>query len=73
MYAIGEGTKADRPEAFMMYFAAGLMRAEDAFPKALALWQQMDNAERKKVDGKLKEQHLDPKKAIALLQEPPKP
>jgi len=72
MYAAGEGTKTDRIEAFMMYFDAGMMRAKGAFPKAFALWQQMDNAERKKVEGKLKERHLDPKKVIALLQEPPK-
>jgi len=72
MYAAGEGTKPDRPEAFMMYFDAGMMHAKDAFPKALALWQQMDNSEKKRVDGKLKERHLDPKKVIALLQGPPK-
>ena len=73
MYAAGEGTTLDRPEAFMMYFDAGMMHAKDALPKALALWQQMDNSEKKKVDGKLKARRLDPKKVIALLQEPPTP
>lgn len=72
MYAAGEGTKADRVDAFMMYFQAGLMRAKDAFSKALALWQQMDKSERKKVEGKLNEQRLEPKKVIEMLLEPPK-
>jgi len=72
MNAAGQGTKADRVEAFMLYLRAGLMHTKDAFPKALALWQQMDKGEQKKVEGKLKEQRLDPKKVIAMLQEPPK-
>src|SRR5262249_7925108 len=60
MYATGEGTKADRSEAFIMYFQAGVLDsgAKEPLSKALSLWQQMDIAERKKVENKLKERRL---------------
>lgn len=74
MYASGEGTKVDRPEAFIMYVQAGILSsgAKDPLSKALSLWQQMDNAERKKAESKLKERRLDAKKVIAALPELPK-
>jgi uncharacterized protein len=68
MYSAGEGTKVDRPEAFMMFFHAGLLGAKDAPQKALALWRQMDRAEQKKTASKLRERNLDPDKVIAALQ-----
>jgi len=72
MYTTGEGTKADRPEAFILYVQAGTLGATESFAKALSLWQQMNSSERKKVEDRLKAQRLDPKKVIAALSAPGK-
>ena len=68
MYATGEGTKLDRPEAFMMFFQAALSGMKDARQEALAVWQQMDTGEQRKTADKLRERRLDPAKVVAALQ-----
>lgn len=68
MYATGEGTKVDRPEAFVMFFQAALFGLKDAPQEALAVWQQMGKSERRKTADKLRERRLDPAKVIAALQ-----
>jgi TPR repeat protein len=75
MYATGEGTKEDRPEAFVMYVQAGILASGEKGPLsiALSLWQQMDKSERKKAESKLEEHRLDAKKVVAALPELPKP
>ena len=73
MCATGEGTKVDRPEAFVMYSLAGTLGAKEAPSKALSLWQQMDKSEQKKAGQKFRNRHLDPGKVIAALRRSPKP
>jgi len=68
MYATGEGTKVDRPEAFMMFFQAALFGVKDARQEALAVWQQMDTREQRKTADKMRERRLDAAKVIAALQ-----
>jgi TPR repeat protein len=68
MYAIGDGTKLDRPEAFIMFFQAALLGMKDARQEALAVWQQMDTGEQRKPANKMRERRLDPAKVIAALQ-----
>jgi uncharacterized protein len=71
MYASGEGTNVDRPEAFMLFLEAGQHGVKGAPEKALAIYQQMDKTEIKKTNGKLMERRLDPKKVLASLQKVP--
>lgn len=71
MCASGEGTKVDRPEAFMMFLEAAQHGVKGAREKALALYQQMDKADIKKTNGKLTERRLDPKKVVTSLQKVP--
>jgi len=68
MYASGEGTKIDRPEAFMAYFRASRLGVNGAPQKALALWRQMNKEDQKKTGKKLRAQSLDPDKVIAVLE-----
>lgn len=68
MYATGEGTKVDRPEAFMMFFQAALFGMKNSRQEALAVWQQMDKGEQRKTSDKMRERRLDPAKVIAALQ-----
>jgi TPR repeat protein len=68
MYATGEGTKLDRPEAFMMFFQAASFGMKDARQEALAVWQNMDTSEQRKTADKIRKRRLDPAKVIAALQ-----
>jgi TPR repeat protein len=68
MYAAGEGTKVDRPAAFLMFFQAALFGMKGARQEALAAWQQMGTTEQRKTADKLRERRLDPAKVIAALQ-----
>ncbi len=72
MYAAGEGTKINRPEAFLMYCQAAILGANDALTKASSWWQQMDKSERRKAENKLVEKRLDPQKLVAALPVPAK-
>jgi uncharacterized protein len=71
MYATGEGTAVDRPEAFVMFVEADKLAVKGALQKARIVYQQMDKAEIKKTNGKLKERRLDPKQVLASLQQVP--
>jgi TPR repeat protein len=68
MYAAGEGTKADRPAAFVLFFHAALLSAKGAQPKASDLLRQMDKPEIKRTEKKLREQNLDPTKVFATIE-----
>jgi len=67
MYSIGEGTKIDRPSAFVLYVRASMMRVNGARQKANELASQMTKDELKKAEGKLRDQRLDPKQVFAAL------
>lgn len=71
MYASGEGTKVDRPEAFVMFVEADKLGVKGALQKAWTVYQQMDKAEIKKTNGKLTERRLDPKRVLSLIQNLP--
>jgi hypothetical protein len=67
MYEAGEGTGINKPEAFFQFFRAGAMGLKGAYPKALAVWDEMNKSEQKKSASKLQSLRLEPKKAIADL------
>jgi len=67
MYAYGEGTKADRAEAFMLFFEAGQMGGKGAPQNCVALWDRMDKSEQKKTGNKLRQRNFDPEKVIDTL------
>lgn len=67
MYLAGEGTKVDRPAAFVMLYRAARVHASGAREKAINLLQQMNKEELKHVDRKLHDQRFDPPKVFAEL------
>jgi TPR repeat protein len=67
MYAYGEGTKADRVEAFMLFFEAGQMGSKDAAQNCVALWDRMDQSELKTTGKRLRQRNFDPEKTIDAL------
>lgn len=68
MYAAGEGTKADRPAAFVLFFRAALLSAKGAQLKASDLLRQMDKPEIARTEKKLREQNLDPAKVFTTIE-----
>ena len=73
MYSTGEGTKIDRPAAFLMFFRASRAGAKGAKQKASDLLRQMDPSELKQVQKKLRDQRLDPKQVLAAVQDDSRP
>ncbi len=71
MYSVGEGTKVDRPAAFVLLLRAYAMGISDAKKKASQLLGQMDKSELKRVERTLWDQKLDPKKVFAEMQDTP--
>jgi len=71
MYEAGEGTKVDRPEAFIAYFRAGRLGVKGASRKALSLWKQMGKEDQGRTAKKLRTQFLDPDKVITALEAQP--
>jgi TPR repeat protein len=68
MYATGEGTKIDRPAAFMLLLRAVQMRINGARTKAASLLQQMSKPEISETEKKLRGMHVDPKKVFEVIQ-----
>jgi len=69
MYSSGEGTKVDRPVAFMLLFRASRMGISGSREKARALLREMSKSEVKQVQKKLSDQKFDPKQVLAAIQE----
>jgi uncharacterized protein len=67
----GEGTKVDRPAAFLLLFRASGIGIKGAKHKASELLPQLSKTELKQVEKKLRDQRLDPKKVFALIKETP--
>ena len=67
MYAAGEGTKVDRPAAFILLFRSSMAGVNGAKTKAGELLPQMSGAEIKQLEKKLRDMRLDPKKVFALV------
>ena len=71
MYAAGEGTKVDRPTAFMLLFRAGRMGVKGANQKASELLRQLSKTEVKEVEERLRNMRLDPGKVFEAVQSGP--
>ena len=69
MYSTGEGTKIDRPAAFLLFFRAGGAGAKDGKPRASDLLRQMNPFELKQVQKELRDRRLDPKQVFAAVQD----
>jgi uncharacterized protein len=73
MYLNGEGIPADRSEAFCLLFLAYQQGALEAKSHAHSLRQQLSKDEAKRLDKKLRERRLDPKKVYAVVDDPNTP
>ena len=71
MYENGEGTKVDRPAAFMLLYQAARMGVSGAKQKANDLLARLNKAELKQLDGKLRDRKFDPKSVFAAVQDKP--
>ncbi|HSY92799.1 MAG TPA: tetratricopeptide repeat protein [Candidatus Binatus sp.] len=68
IYSVGDGMSVDRVEASFFFFQAYTSGASEAKTKYQALWPQLSGDEIKKLKGKLRERHLDPKKVFSMMQ-----
>jgi hypothetical protein len=64
----GDGVRADRPEAYYLFFRAYQKGAPNAKARAQVLWGEMSKDEIKRLDNKLRDMHIDPQKIFAIMQ-----
>ena len=60
MYSKGEGTKVNRPEAFILLLRAVRLNVDGAKARARELLKQLDESEIKRVEKRLQDQNLGP-------------
>jgi TPR repeat protein len=67
----GEGTKVDRPAAFLLLLHAAQIGVEGSREKASHLLAEMDKTELKRTEKKLRDQRFDPKRVFSTLRANP--
>lgn len=70
MYWKGDGIAVDRPEAYYYFVRAYFKGSQDAKTQTQNLMKEMDKDEIKRLEKKLRDARMDPKKVFALMQEP---
>ena len=65
---MGEGMGIDRVEASYFFIQAYAAGASEAKTKYQALWPQLSHDESKKLERKLRDRRLDPKKVFSMMQ-----
>ena len=73
MHLKGEGVAVDRPEAYYLLFLAYEHGATAAKSQAYSLQGNMSKDENKRLDKKLRQHLLDPKKVYAIVNDPTSP
>ncbi len=68
MYAKGDGVPVDRAEAYILYFDAYTQGSGEARVQALALFQNLNKVEMKRLEKKLHNRRLDALKVFAAVQ-----
>jgi uncharacterized protein len=68
IYSMGEGMSIDRVEASYFFIQAYAAGASEAKTKYQALWPQLSHDESKKLERKLRDRRLDPKKVFSMMQ-----
>jgi TPR repeat protein len=70
IYSVGDGMTIDRVEASYFFVQAYASGASEAKTKYQALWSHLSREEIKKLERKLRDRHLDPKKVFSMMQSP---
>lgn len=73
MYWKGQGVRADPVEAYLWFFQAFANGLKSARPLGVSVLKEMTADENKRLDKKLRDRHLDPKKVRELMEAEPTP